>query len=43
MVHLKSTIGAHSTCGGAFWIELEFSSVNFCGDGKIREHAQKPL
>ena len=40
MVYLKSATLVHSTCV-AFSIELEFSSVGFCGEGKTREHAEK--
>lgn len=42
MVYLKSAILVHSTCV-AFLIELKFSSVGFCGEGKTREHAEKCL
>ena len=42
MVYLKSATLVHSTCV-AFVIELEFSSVGFCREGKTREHAEKCL
>ena len=31
-----------SKCVSAFWKEVEFGSVGFCGDGKLGEHGRKP-
>ena len=29
-------------CVPAFWIEVEFGSVGFCGEGKLGEPGEKP-
>ena len=41
MVYLKSATEVHLTCGDAFLIELEFSSVGLCGEGKTRVHVER--
>ena len=38
----KRAITYCSKCVPAFWIEVEFGSVGFCGEGKLGEPEEKP-
>ena len=38
----KRAITYCSKCVPAFWIEVEFGSVGFCGEGKLGEPGEKP-